>query len=121
MTPPAEQLPAHRRGARYRDRHGADRRTYRRSADHPYRSQRCLPTVKAAGRVQVREIRIAPSQPAELHVHNGRCRKHPGRSVLFQIDGQPATVLRARDVLYEAEDKPIARFDAQQDGVTFLA
>ena len=30
-----------------------------------------LPAVKATDRVQVREIRILPSQPAGLHVHNG--------------------------------------------------
>jgi len=42
-------------------------------------------------------------------------------SVVYQVDGQPASVLRPGDVFYEPEDERIARFDAQDDGVTFLA
>jgi len=41
-------------------------------------------------------------------------------SVVYQIDGQPAAVLRAGDVFYEPEGVRIARFDAQEDSVTFL-
>ena len=81
-----------------------------------------LPAVKATDRVQVREIRILPSQPAGPHVHNGPvfgCIMTG--SVVYQIDGQPASVLRAGDVFYEPEGERIARFDAQEDGVTFLA
>jgi quercetin dioxygenase-like cupin family protein len=81
-----------------------------------------LPTVKAADRVQVREIRILPSQPAGLHVHNGPVfGSIVTGSVVYQIDGQPASVLRPGDVFYEPEGERIARFDAQEDGVTFLA
>jgi hypothetical protein len=39
-------------------------------------------------------------------------------SVVFQVAGQPASVLRAGDVFFEPEGERIARFDA---GVTFLA
>jgi len=81
-----------------------------------------LPAVKATDRVQVREIRILPSRPAGPHVHNGPvfgCIMTG--SVVYQIDGQPASVLRAGDVFYEPEGERIARFDAQEDGVTFLA
>jgi quercetin dioxygenase-like cupin family protein len=82
----------------------------------------CLPDVKPIHRVQVREIRIAPSQPAGLHVHNGPVFGNiVTGSVVYQIDGQPAQVLRPGDVFYEPEGARIARFDAQDDGVTFLA
>jgi len=81
-----------------------------------------LPAVKATDRVQIREIKIAPSQPAGLHVHNGPVfGSIVAGSVVYQIDGQPAAVLRPGDVFYEPEGERIARFDAQEDGVTFLA
>ena len=81
-----------------------------------------LPEVKATDRVQVREIRILPSQPAGLHVHNGPVfGSIVTGSVVYQIDGQPASVLGPGDVFYEPEGARIARFDAQEDGVTFLA
>jgi len=81
-----------------------------------------LPAVKATDRVQIREIRIAPSQPAGLHVHNGPVfGSIVAGSVVYQVDGQPAAVLRPGDVFYEPEGARIARFDAQADGVTFLA
>jgi quercetin dioxygenase-like cupin family protein len=81
-----------------------------------------LPAVKATGRVQVREIRMLPSQRAGLHVHNGPVfGSIVAGSVVYQIDGEPASVLRPGDVFYEPEGAPIARFDAQDDGVTFLA
>ena len=81
-----------------------------------------LPTVKATDRVQIREIRIAPSQPAGLHVHNGPVfGSIVAGSVVYQIDGQQASVLGPGDVFYEPAGERIARFDAQDDGVTFLA
>ena len=81
-----------------------------------------LPAVKATDRVQVREIKILPSQPAGLHLHNGPVFGNiVAGSVVYQIDGQPASVLRPGDVFYEPEGERIARFDAQDDGVTFLA
>jgi quercetin dioxygenase-like cupin family protein len=81
-----------------------------------------LPSVKATDRVQVREIKIAPSQPAGLHVHNGPVFGNiVAGSVVYQVDGQPAAVLRPGDVFYEPEGARIARFDAQEGGVTFLA
>ena len=81
-----------------------------------------LPTVKATDRVQVREIRILASQPAGLHVHNGPVfGSIVAGSVVYQVDGQPASVLRPGDVFYEPEGERIARFDAEEDGVTFLA
>lgn len=41
-------------------------------------------------------------------------------SAVYQIDGEPSVVLRPGDVFYEPEGVRIARFDAQEDGVTFL-
>jgi quercetin dioxygenase-like cupin family protein len=81
-----------------------------------------LPEVKATDRVQVREISMAPSQPAGPHGHNGPVfGSIMAGSVVYQVDGEPAAVLRPGDVFYEPEDARIARFDAQEDGVTFLA
>ena len=81
-----------------------------------------LPTAKPTDRVQVREIKIAPSQATGLHVHNGPVfGSVVAGSVVYQIDGQAASVLRPGDVFYEPEGERIARFDAQEDGVTFLA
>lgn len=81
-----------------------------------------LPAAKATERVQVREIKILPSQPAGLYMHNGPVFGNiVAGSVVYQIDGQPASVLRPGDVFYEPEGERIARFDAQDDGVTFLA
>ena len=42
-------------------------------------------------------------------------------SAVYQIEGQPETVLAAGDVFFEPEGERIARFDAREDGVTFLA
>ena len=42
-------------------------------------------------------------------------------SVVYQAEGQPAPVLQAGNVFFEPEGEQIARFDAGDDGVTFLA
>lgn len=101
-------------------------RTAEPSADQPITrtvvSDVRLPAVKATDRVQVREIKIQPSQPAGRHVHNGPVfGSIVAGAVVYQIEGQPASVLRPGDVFYEPEGERIARFDAQEDGVTFLA
>ena len=81
-----------------------------------------LRQVKATGRVEIREIRILPGHAAGLHVHNGPVfGSIVAGSIVYQVDGQPASVLRPGDVFYEPEGERIARFDAQDDGVTFLA
>ncbi len=81
-----------------------------------------LPQVKETDRVEIREIRILPGHAAGLHVHNGPVVGGIlAGSAVYQIEGQPATVLRAGDVFFEPEGERIARFDAQDDGVTFLA
>ena len=40
---------------------------------------------------------------------------------MFQVEGEPESVLRPGDVFFEPEDARIARFGAQDAGVTFLA
>jgi quercetin dioxygenase-like cupin family protein len=81
-----------------------------------------LPAVKETDRVEIREIRILPGQPAGLHVHNGPVVGSILKgSAVYQIAGQPTAVLRVGDVFYEPEGEHIARFDAEDDGVTFLA
>ena len=73
-------------------------------------------------RVEIREIRILPGHAAGLHVHNGPVVGGIlAGSAVYQIEGQPAILLRAGDVFFEPEGERIARFDAQDDGVTFLA
>jgi quercetin dioxygenase-like cupin family protein len=80
-----------------------------------------LPAPRSTHRVEVRRITIAPGHAAGLHVHNGPVfGSIETGSVVYEIDGEPASVLRPGDVFYEPEGARIARFDAQDDGVTFL-
>ena len=72
-------------------------------------------------RVVVRRITIAPGQAAGLHVHNGPVfgSIETGAAV-YQIEGGPAVTLRPGDVFHEPKGVRVARFDATDDGVTFL-
>ncbi|TCO53453.1 quercetin dioxygenase-like cupin family protein [Actinocrispum wychmicini] len=80
-----------------------------------------LPAPLATQRVEIRRITIAPGYAAGLHVHNGPVfGSIETGSVVYQIEGEPETVLKAGDVFYEPEGVRIARFDARDDGVTFL-
>jgi quercetin dioxygenase-like cupin family protein len=75
-----------------------------------------------SARVQARRIQILPGHAAGLHGAHGPVIGSVLRSsVVFQIQGEPASVLRPGDVFFEPEGARIARFDAQDDGVTFLA
>jgi quercetin dioxygenase-like cupin family protein len=80
-----------------------------------------LAQVVPTQRVEARRIRIAPGFAAGAHVHNGPVVGNIVEgSVFFQIDGEPETVLKPGDVFYEPADQRILRFDAGEDGVTFL-
>ncbi|RJQ75617.1 hypothetical protein D5S17_19550 [Pseudonocardiaceae bacterium YIM PH 21723] len=73
-------------------------------------------------RVEVQRISMAAGLPAGLHIHN--CPVFgviETGSVVYQIDGQPESVLTAGDTFHEPAGVRIARFDAQDEGVTFLA
>jgi quercetin dioxygenase-like cupin family protein len=81
-----------------------------------------LATPTTTHRVEVRRITMVPGQPAGLHLHN--CPVFGSietGSVVYQVDGQPESLLRPGDTFHEPEGVRIARFDAQDDGVTFLA
>ncbi|QWF83231.1 (R)-mandelonitrile lyase [Amycolatopsis sp. CA-230715] len=71
--------------------------------------------------VEIRRITIAPGCAAGLHVHNTPVFGNIERgSVIYQIEGEAPAALGPGDVFYEPKDVRIARFDAQDDGVTFL-
>jgi quercetin dioxygenase-like cupin family protein len=73
-------------------------------------------------RIEVRRIRIAPGHAAGLHVHNGPVvGSIVEGSVIYQIEGESESVLGPGEVFFEPEGARIARFDAGEDGVTFLA
>jgi quercetin dioxygenase-like cupin family protein len=81
-----------------------------------------LGQAKDTHRIQVRRIRIVPGYAAGTHVHNGPVVGSVIEgSVVFQVEGEPASVLRPGDAFFEPEGIRIARFDAQDAGVTFLA
>ena len=80
-----------------------------------------LPEPLPTQRVEIRRITIAPGYAAGLHIHNGPVfGSIETGSAVYQIEGQPQTVLRPGDVFYEPEGARIARFDGQENGVTFL-
>jgi len=81
-----------------------------------------LPAPRVVDHVQIRRITIAPGHGTGLHVHNGPVfGSIETGSAVYQIDGEPEAVLTPGDVFYEPEATRIARFDAQERGVTFLA
>jgi quercetin dioxygenase-like cupin family protein len=80
-----------------------------------------LPSPLTVQRVEIRRITMAPGYAAGLHIHNGPvfgCIETG--SVVYQIEGEAETVLGPGDVFYEPEGARIARFDAQEEGVTFF-
>jgi quercetin dioxygenase-like cupin family protein len=80
-----------------------------------------LPEPLPTQRVEIRRITIAPGYAAGLHIHNGPVfGSIETGSAIYQIEGKPRTVLKPGDVFYEPEGVRIARFDAQEEGVTFL-
>jgi quercetin dioxygenase-like cupin family protein len=81
-----------------------------------------LPEPRVVGHVEVRRITIAPHHSPGPHTHNGPVfGSIEAGSAVYQIEGGPETVLNPGDVFYEPEATRIARFDAQGEGVTFLA
>jgi quercetin dioxygenase-like cupin family protein len=81
-----------------------------------------LPATMPVDRIEVRRIRMLPGQPAGLHVHNGPVVGNIVEgSVVYQIEGEPPSVLGPGEVFYEPEGARIARFDAGDAGATFLA
>jgi quercetin dioxygenase-like cupin family protein len=80
-----------------------------------------LPATTPTDHVEIRRITMRPGVAAGPHAHNGPVVGHiVTGSVVFQIEGQDETVLSAGDAFYEPEGVTIARFDARDDGVTFI-
>jgi quercetin dioxygenase-like cupin family protein len=64
---------------------------------------------------------MLPNHPGGLHVHNTPVVGNIlAGSVIYQIEGEPERLLSAGDIFFEPQDVRIARFDALEDGVTFL-
>jgi quercetin dioxygenase-like cupin family protein len=81
-----------------------------------------LPAPRVVDHVEVRRITIAPGHGPGLHVHNGPVfGSIEAGSAVYQVEGEPESVLTPGDVFYEPEAARVARFDAQGEGVTFLA
>jgi quercetin dioxygenase-like cupin family protein len=81
-----------------------------------------LAAAKNTSHVEARRIRLLPGAAGGMHVHNcpvvGNIVEG---SVTYQIDGQSPSVLRTGDVFLEPEGARIARFDATDEGATFIA
>lgn len=71
--------------------------------------------------MEVRRIRIAANVHPGAHWHNGPVfGVIESGSVYFQLSGEQASILRAGDTFFEPANETIARFDATDEGVTFL-
>ncbi len=82
-----------------------------------------LPEALPVQRVEVRRITISPNTAGGAHVHNGPVfGSIESGSVIYQqgVDAEEH-VLRPGDVFYEPASERISRFDALDEGVTFLA
>lgn len=74
------------------------------------------------GVVEVRRISIPPTVSPGVHWHNGPVfGTVESGSVHFQVDADEGRVLKQGDVFYEPAGRTITRFDATDEGVTFLA
>jgi quercetin dioxygenase-like cupin family protein len=81
-----------------------------------------LAQAKTVERIEIRRIRIPAGVAGGLHIHNCPvvgCILEG--SVAYQVEGERVVVLVPGDVFYEAEGARIARFDALDDDVTFVA
>jgi quercetin dioxygenase-like cupin family protein len=81
-----------------------------------------LPKTTRLDRIEVRRIPILRGHAAGLHVHNGSVLGSIVEgSVVYQVEGEQRSVLGPGEVFHEPEGARIARFDAGDEGVTFLA
>lgn len=71
--------------------------------------------------IEVRRISIAPDVLPGAHWHNGPVFGVIEQgSVYFQVGAGDERVLRAGDTFFEPGNETISRFDATNEGVTFL-
>ena len=81
-----------------------------------------LPKTTRLDRIEVRRIPILRGHAAGLHVHNGPVLGSIVEgSVVYQVEGEQRSVFGPGEVFHEPEGARIARFDAGDEGVTFLA
>ena len=77
---------------------------------------------KMVERVEIKRIDMAANLASGLHLHPcpvvGIITKG---SIYFQIEGQAARVLEVGDAFFEPANVPVAHFDAQQQGASFVA
>lgn len=72
--------------------------------------------------MEVRRITMAPNIHPGVHWHNGPVfGVIESGSAFFQVQDHPQQVLHAGDTFFEPADTTITRFDATEEGVTFLA
>jgi quercetin dioxygenase-like cupin family protein len=77
---------------------------------------------KAVDRVEVQRIEMAPGLASGLHLHPCPVVGVVTRgSVLFQVEGEPARVLKAGDAFHEPANARVPHFDAQEEGASFVA
>jgi quercetin dioxygenase-like cupin family protein len=67
---------------------------------------------RAAERVEVKEIELAPGQATGLHRHPCHVVGYiAAGSILFQVEGQPSKLLKAGDAFHEPENARMLHFD----------
>lgn len=80
-----------------------------------------LPAALPTEHVEIRRITMAPGTAPGAHIHNGPVFgviEHG--AVIVQVENGAETTLRPGDTFYEPADRVISRFDATEEGATFL-
>lgn len=75
-------------------------------------------------RIEVHRVTLQPAQNAGLHFHPGGVVGYVvDGEIVFEIKGQPLTILRAGSAFYEPPDATISRFDnlSETAPATFIA
>jgi quercetin dioxygenase-like cupin family protein len=71
---------------------------------------------KSVSKVEIKEVTLGPGVKAPLHIHP--CPTMgvvTDGSILFQIEGQEASLLKAGDAFYEPENVRVAKFDNEEN------
>jgi quercetin dioxygenase-like cupin family protein len=90
---------------------------------HPLLTARLNPT-KSTQRVEIKRIEFEPGQATGLHTHPCPVVGYVASgSVLFQVEGEPARILRAGDAFFEPPNQKMLHFDnaSPTEPMTFIA